>query len=82
VAAADRVCLGAVAGAFGVRGEVRLKSFCAAPSSIADYGPLETEDGSRSFEVTITRPLQGAFAARLSGVTDRDAAEALRGTRL
>lgn len=77
----DRVCLGAIAGAFGVKGEVRLKSFCAEPASIADYGPLATEDG-RSFTVTITRPLKGAFAARLSGVTDRDAAEALRGTRL
>jgi 16S rRNA processing protein RimM len=32
--------------------------------------------------VTITRPLKGAFAARLSGIADRDAAEALRGTRL
>ncbi len=77
-----RVCLGAVAGAYGVRGEVRLKSFCAEPGAIADYGPLETEDGSRSFVVTITRSLQGAFSAHLSGVADRDAAEALRGTRL
>jgi 16S rRNA processing protein RimM len=78
----DRVCLGAVVGAFGVRGEVRLKSFCAEPAAIAAYGPLETEDGARSFAVTITRPIQGAFAARLSGVADREAAEALRGTRL
>ncbi len=77
----DRICLGAIAGAFGVKGEVRLKSFCAEPAAIADYGPLATEDG-RSFTITITRPLKGAFAARLSGVTDRDAAEALRGTRL
>lgn len=77
----DRVCLGAITGAFGVRGEVRLKSFCAEPAAIAGYGPLTTEDG-RSFTVTITRHLKGAFAARLSGVTDRDAAEALRGTRL
>jgi 16S rRNA processing protein RimM len=38
---ADRVCVGAIAGAFGVRGEVRLKSFCAVPEDIAAYGPLE-----------------------------------------
>lgn len=78
----DRVCLGAIAGAFGVRGEVRLKSFCAEPAAISSYGPLATEDGSRSFTVTITRQLQGAFAARLSGIADREGAEALRGTRL
>jgi len=27
--ATDRICVGAIAGAFGVKGEVRLKSFCA-----------------------------------------------------
>jgi 16S rRNA processing protein RimM len=35
---AERVCVGAIAGAFGVRGEVRLKSFCAVPEDIAAYG--------------------------------------------
>jgi 16S rRNA processing protein RimM len=77
-----RVCLGAVAGAFGVRGEVRLKSFCAEPGAIAAYGPLSTEDGGRSFTIALTRPIPGGFAARLSGVATREAAEALRGTRL
>ncbi|NKX43308.1 ribosome maturation factor RimM [Roseicyclus persicicus] len=79
---ADRVCVGAIAGAFGVRGEVRLKSFCAEPADIASYGPLTTEDGARSFEVTLTRPVTSGFAARLSGVPTKEAADALRGTRL
>ncbi|MBJ3763415.1 ribosome maturation factor RimM [Maribius pontilimi] len=77
-----RVCVGAIAGAFGVRGEVRLKSFCADPEAIADYGPLATEDGARSFDITLDRPVKNGFAARLSGVTSKDAAEALKGTRL
>ena len=77
----DLVCLGAIAGAFGVAGEVRLKSFCAEPEQIADYGPLRTEDG-RDFEVLAMRPIKGAFAAKLSGVADRDAAEALKSVRL
>jgi 16S rRNA processing protein RimM len=75
------VLVGAIAGAFGVRGEVRLKSFCAEPAAIAGYAPLVAEDG-RAFGVTLVRPLAGAFAARLTGVADRDAAEALRGARL
>ncbi|MDJ1006727.1 MAG: ribosome maturation factor RimM [Paracoccaceae bacterium] len=77
-----RVCVGAVAGAFGVRGEVRLKSFTAEPEALAAYGPVETEDGARSFDVTLTRPVKGGFAARLSGVASREAADSLRGTRL
>ena len=76
------LCVGAVAGAFGVQGEARIKSFCAEPEAIADYGSLFTEDGARAFEITITRAVKGGFAARLSGVPTREAAEALKGTRL
>ncbi|MXU66830.1 ribosome maturation factor RimM [Oceanomicrobium pacificus] len=78
----DRICVGAIAGAFGVRGEVRLKSFCAEPAAIADYAPLTTEDGSRRFSVRLVRPVKSAFAARLGGVSTREEAEALKGTRL
>ena len=77
-----RVCVGAVAGAFGVRGEVRLKSFCAEPADIATYGPLFTEDGGRSFSVRLTRPVTGGLGARLSGVGTREEAEALKGVTL
>ncbi|MGY6410533.1 MAG: ribosome maturation factor RimM [Alkalilacustris sp.] len=78
----ERVCVGALAGAFGVRGEVRLKSFCVPPEAIARYGPLWTEDGARAFRVTLTRPVAGALGARLEGVATREAAEALRGVKL
>ena len=75
------VCVGAIAGALGVRGEARIKSFCSVPEAIAGYGPLSSEDG-RSFTLRITRPVKEGFAARLSGVETREQAEALRGTRL
>ncbi|PKP74705.1 MAG: ribosome maturation factor RimM [Alphaproteobacteria bacterium HGW-Alphaproteobacteria-6] len=78
----DRICVGAISGAFGVRGEVRLKSFCAEPAAIADYAPLFTEDGARSFTLKIIRQIPGGLAVRLSGVADKDAADALRGTSL
>ena len=78
----DKICVGAIAGAFGVRGEVRLKSFTAIPEDIAQYTPLETEDGTRSFSVKVTRQINNGLAARLSGVTTKEAADALRGTQL
>jgi len=77
-----RVCVGAIAGAFGVRGEVRLKSFTAEPEAIATYGPLATEDGKHSFDVTLTGQTGNALVARLSGIPDKETADALRGTRL
>ncbi|QDC10969.1 16S rRNA processing protein RimM [Oceanicola sp. D3] len=78
----EMICVGAIGGAFGVQGEVRLKSFCAEPTDIAEYGPLATEDGARSFTVTLTRPLKGALGARLTGITTKEQADALKGTRL
>lgn len=78
----NRICVGAIMGAFGVKGEVRLKSFCADPAAIGDYSPLYSEDGKQSFEVKITGPIKGGFAARIKNVRFKDQADALRGTAL
>jgi len=75
------ICVGAVMGAFGVRGEVRLKSFCADPAAIEDYSPLTTESG-QSYDLKLVRSVKSGFGARLSGVDSKEAADALRGTRL
>ncbi|MBT8476736.1 MAG: ribosome maturation factor RimM, partial [Alphaproteobacteria bacterium] len=78
----DKVCVGAVAGAFGVHGEVRLKSFCADPEAIADYGPLATENGDRVFDVTLGQAIKNGYSARLSGVVTKEDADTLKGVRL
>ncbi|MGR3434332.1 MAG: ribosome maturation factor RimM [Shimia sp.] len=80
-APADHVCVGAIAGAFGVDGEVRLKSFCADPFDLDTYGPLVSEDGRR-FEVQVDRATKGGLIGRLSGVRSKEDADALKGTRL
>lgn len=78
----DRFCVGAIAGAYGVRGEVRLKSFCADAAAIASYAPLWLEDGSCSFGVTLGRAIPNGITARLDGVTSKEQADALRGVQL
>jgi len=78
----ERICVGAIAGSFGVKGEVRLKSFCADPEAIADYAPLYTEDGARSFVPTITQSIKNGFVARIPGITTKEQADALRGASL
>ncbi len=77
----DEVCVGAIAGAFGVKGEVRVKSFTATPEDIAIYSPLSTKSGA-SHALTITQTLNNGFAVRLSGVETKEQADALRGTEL
>ena len=76
------VCIGTVAGAHGVRGNVRIKPFTAAPEGVAAYGPVTDADGVRSFDLTLIGESGGTVVARLSGIEDRDAAEALKGFRL
>jgi len=80
--AGDLVCLGAVAGAHGVRGNVRLRSFTEDPADIAAYGPVTDETGKRRFEVTVIGESRGQVVARIAGIDDREAAEALKGLRL
>lgn len=77
----DLVSVGVIVGAHGIRGEVKLKSFTGEPAAIAGYGPLATGTGER-FEIVKLRPQKDGFIAVLKGVTDRDRAEALKGTEL
>ncbi|UWQ13601.1 ribosome maturation factor RimM [Aliiroseovarius sp. M344] len=78
----DRICVGAIAGAFGVKGELRVKSFCADPEAIGTYGPLWSEDGSRQFTLILDRAIKNGFAATIDGVRTKEDADALKGVRL
>lgn len=79
---ADRVCIGRIAGAHGVRGWFKVSSYTAEPMDVAAYGPVSNEDGTRMFELEAIRMAKSQVIARIADVTDRDAAEALRGLRL
>ena len=65
-----------------MQGEVRLKSFCADPGAIANYAPLYSEDGARTFTLRITRSIAAGFSARISGVATKEQADAMKGLRL
>ena len=77
-----RVCVAQIGAAHGLKGEVRLRSYTQEPADFATYGALETEDGSRKLKVATARFAQDHFVAKLDGVDDRNAAEALRNVNL
>ena len=79
---ASRVCIGAIVGAHGIRGAVRIKSFTAVPADVGSYGPVEDEAGQRHFRLAVTGEVKGHVIAQLAGVADRNGAEALKGTGL
>lgn len=78
----DLICIGAIAGSFGVRGEVRLKSYTAEPDAIADYNPLTTEDGKTSFDIGVIGRIKNGLSVRLSSVSTKEEADALKGIKL
>ena len=78
----DLICVGTIAGAYGVQGEVRLKSYTAVPEAIEAYNPLLTEDGQRSFDVGVLRAIKNGLAVRLTDVTTKEEADALKGVKL
>ncbi len=82
MAAGNRICLGAIAGAHGVKGAVRVRTFTEQPRDIGTYGPLTDEAGEREYRLTVERPAKGGVIARIMGVDDRPAAESLKGTGL
>ncbi len=78
----DLICVGAIAGSYGVRGEVRVKSFCAVPEDIENYTPLWSEDRSTQYSLALLHQVKHGFAARIAEIATKEDADALRGTQL
>ncbi|WP_230558618.1 ribosome maturation factor RimM [Sphingomonas segetis] len=73
-----RIALAAIAGAHGVKGEVRLKLFSDSIESLARHERLYVGGAER--RLLAARASGKAAVARFEGIGDRSAAEALRGT--
>jgi 16S rRNA processing protein RimM len=78
----NRVLLGEIGAAQGLSGEVRLRSYTQDPAAIAGYGALEDETGARRFEIEKLRPGPKGLVVRIKGISTREGAAALTGTKL
>lgn len=78
----ERVCLGAIVGVHGIKGEVKVKSFTEIVEDIDQYGPVEDKPGSRKFNIKVTGYSKGILRVKIKGVDDRNASESLIGTEL
>ena len=76
------ILLGRVAGAFGVRGELRITAHTADPLALLGYRLLRRADGSTALTLTGGRAAKGALIATAAEVRTRDEAQALRGLDL
>ena len=76
-ATGKRVALAAVAGAHGIKGELRLKLFADSAESLARHSRLYV--GGREVVVREVKDGGKVAIARFEGISDRSSAEALRG---
>ena len=74
--------VGRVAGAFGVKGEVKITAFTDKAKTLLDYGELVREDGSPGLTLLSGRAQKNEVVARARQVATREEAEALRGLHL
>lgn len=78
----DLMCIARIAGAFGVKGEVKIKSFMENAQDCFGFGPLLGADGTPILSPSSHRPIKDGFAAICPEVTTREQADALRGVEL
>lgn len=81
VTPSETIIVGAISGSYGVKGEVRVKSFCAQPEAIETYAPLTDAQG-RAYHLAILRPIKNGFAARIAEIATKEEADALKGVEL
>lgn len=78
-----RICLGAFAGAHGVKGEAKVKTFTETEDGVVRYGAVESEDAKRRFALKFIRILKPGLAlVSAPEIASREDAEALAGVRL
>lgn len=68
-----------MAGAFGVKGEVRITAFTEEPLALVKYGALLREDGTAGLTVMTGRAQKGAVIAKVKEIATPEEADALRG---
>lgn len=76
------ICVGAISGAFGVKGELKVKPFTEQPANCVAYGPLLGEDGQVVLTPDTHRVMKDFLAISAPEVKTREAAEALKSTKL
>ncbi|MEO7762191.1 MAG: ribosome maturation factor RimM [Casimicrobiaceae bacterium] len=79
-----RVVLGQVLGAFGIRGWIRVKNLAQDPESLMQQPVwrLSQRGVTRDVQIEEVKAHSGAILARLAGIDDRGAAEAMRGAEV
>lgn len=76
------VCIGQIVNVHGIKGAVKIKPALENPMDIKTFGPLTDSKGQRLFDLTSCHFHKDCLIVTFKGITDRNAAESLKGTGL
>ena len=77
----SEVLVGRIAGAYGIKGWLKVSSYTRPLHNILDYTPWQLRDKRRSLAVELLegKPHGKGLIVRFAGTDDRDGADALKG---
>lgn len=78
----ERICIGKIVAAHGIRGEVKVQSQTKTPTDLDKFGDVENKDASRKFSIKVLGMISSNVRVKIKGVDTRNEAEALIGTEL
>jgi 16S rRNA processing protein RimM len=78
----DLIVIGVIAGAHGVRGDVRVKSFTAEPEALFDYAPFLDEKGKTLIDPKGARPAKDHFIVMPKVTKQKEEWDGLKGAKL
>src|ERR1700753_2707551 len=76
------VLVGRVAGAFGVKGEVRVTAYTAEPKALLAFRDFKRQDGSPALTLLAARTQKRDLIGRAKEIATKEEADALRGLLL
>jgi 16S rRNA processing protein RimM len=78
----NKIFLGQIGAAHGIKGQVRIATHTQDPEAIGSYGPLDTDRPGLTIVLTKVRLQKNVVIAHIKGISDRTAAEQLNGVSL
>ena len=78
----DKVLIGKIVNAHGIKGDVKVKSFTMNPADVCSYTPLLKSDDSELKIKLRSAGNSDVIIAHIDGVNDRTTAEGLKGTEI
>ena len=77
----DKVLIGKIINAHGIKGDVKMKSFTTTPSDLCKYSPLLKKDDSE-LKIKLKSVNSDVIIAHIENIDDRNLAESLKGTEI